>query len=137
MTLQVLAPGMPHVLSEGFHAQDNFRITLGKTLLLRTSLHNETLDTAEVVGCGKPLQEPDDRVFIGKMIILCSAQWVISGGTFVHSRGYFVCHQDCSRVIPKARARWLTLDVCLQLRSAHHPKSGRCGSKYGFVVPEL
>ena len=72
LTVQVLAPGMPHVLSEGFeHEQDIFRIALGRTLLLRTSLGNEALDTGEVVGFGERFQEPDDRVFIGKMIILC------------------------------------------------------------------
>src|SRR5437867_2120534 len=72
MAWQVLAPGMPNVLSEGFeHEQDIFRIESGRTLLLRKSLDNEALDTGEVVGFGEMLQEPDDRVFIGEIIICC------------------------------------------------------------------
>ena len=35
MALQVLAPGMPDVLSEGLHGQDIVRVTLGRTLWLR------------------------------------------------------------------------------------------------------
>jgi hypothetical protein len=68
MTLQVLAPGMPNVLSEGFHAQDIVRVTLGRTLLLRKSLDNETLDTVDVVGFRKMLQKPDDRIFIDEIV---------------------------------------------------------------------
>ena len=64
MPLQVLAPGMPHVLSEGLHAQDLFRLKLVRALLLRKSLHNEPFDTVKVVGFGELLQEPDNRIFI-------------------------------------------------------------------------
>jgi hypothetical protein len=71
MTVQVLAPDMPNALSEGLHAQDIVRIILGRTLWIRKNLHNEPLDTVDVVGFGKILQEPDDRVFIGEIIIFC------------------------------------------------------------------
>jgi hypothetical protein len=47
MTLQVLDPGMPHVLSKGLHEHDIFRVKLVRALLLRKSLRYETLDTVE------------------------------------------------------------------------------------------
>ena len=55
IALQVLAPGMPNVLRKGLQAQDIVRITWGRTLLLRKSLDNEPLDTAEVMGFGELL----------------------------------------------------------------------------------
>jgi hypothetical protein len=50
-------------------AQDIVRGKLVRTLLLRKRLHNEPLDTVEVVGFGEMLQEPYDRVFISEVII--------------------------------------------------------------------
>jgi hypothetical protein len=68
MPLQVLAPDMPNILREGFHAQNIFRLKLVRTLLLRKSLHNETLDTGKVVCFGEMVQEPDDCAFIDEII---------------------------------------------------------------------
>ena len=65
---------MPNVRSEGFQAQDIFRITLGRTLLLRKSLKHEGLNALDVVGVGEMVQQPDDRLFIGESVIFCSAQ---------------------------------------------------------------
>jgi hypothetical protein len=76
MALQVLAPGMPQVVSQEFDHERLFWGEIRRPLLLRKSLKYETLHTVEVVGFGETLQEPYDRVFISEIIIFADAKHV-------------------------------------------------------------
>lgn len=58
MAVQVLAPGMPHVLSEGLHAQDIVRITFGRALLLRKAFLQQLFYIVAVRCCRQMVEEP-------------------------------------------------------------------------------
>ena len=58
MTLQVLAPGMPKIFSEGLYAQDIVRITLGRVLLLHKAFLQQLCRIVTVRCYRQMLEEP-------------------------------------------------------------------------------
>jgi hypothetical protein len=80
---EIRSPAIGNVVSQEFDHEGVFRGEIRRPLLLRNSLHYETLDAMDVVGFGKMLQKPDDCLFIDEIIIFSSSQDV----PFVDSLG--------------------------------------------------
>jgi len=89
MTLQVLAPGMPHVLSEGLHAQDIVRVKLLRTLPPRTAFLQQICHIV-AMRCGRHMVKQPQHVRLGgEMIKFGPSQDV----PFVDSLGNRVLHR--------------------------------------------